>query len=39
MAAHIIHHHKLSFQAEHCPLPQIAQQELLMAAEERGEYF
>jgi len=35
----IIRHLKLSFQAERPPPPQIAQQELLMAAEERGEYF
>ena len=35
----IIRHLKLSFQAERPPPPQIAPQELLMTAEERGEYF
>ena len=35
----IIHHLKLTFFAERPPSSQIAQQELLMAAEERGEYF
>ena len=35
----IISHLKLSFMAERPPPPQIVQQELLMAAEEMGEYF
>jgi len=35
----IIHHLKLTFFAERPPSSQIAQQELLIAAEERGEYF
>jgi len=35
----IIKHLKLSFIAERPPPPQVAQQKLLMAAEERGEYF
>ncbi len=35
----IIKHLKLSFIAERPPSPQVAQQELLMAAEEREEYF
>jgi hypothetical protein len=35
----IIHHLKLTFFAKHSPPPQIVQQELMMAAEERGEYF
>jgi len=35
----IIRHLKLSFQAKRPSPPQIAQQELLMTAEERGEYF
>ena len=35
----IIRHLKLTFRAERQPPPQVLQQELLMAAEERGEYF
>ena len=35
----IIDHLKLTFMAERPPPPQSLQQELLMAAEERGEYF
>ena len=35
----IIRHLKLSFQAERPPPSQIVQQELLVAAEEREEYF
>ena len=35
----IIRHLKLSFQAERPPLCHVAQQELLMAAEEQVEYF
>jgi len=35
----IIKHLKLSFKPERPPPPQVLQQELLMAAEERGEYF
>ena len=35
----IIAHLKLTFEAERPPPPHIAHQELLMAAEERGEYF
>ena len=35
----IIRHLKLSFQAERPPPPRNVQQELLMAAEESGEYF
>ena len=35
----IIAHLKLIFMAERPPPPQIAQQELLMAAEESGEFF
>jgi hypothetical protein len=35
----IIDHLKLSFMAERPPPPQFVQKELLMAAEERGEYF
>jgi len=35
----IIDHLKLSFVAERPPPPQFVQKELLMAAEERGEYF
>ena len=35
----IIHHLKLSFQAERPPPPQVVQHELLLAAEEIGEYF
>ena len=35
----IIGHLKLSFQAERPPPPQVVQHELLMAAEEREEYF
>jgi len=35
----IIDHLKLSFHAERPPPPQVVQQELLMTAEERGEYF
>jgi hypothetical protein len=35
----IIAHLKLTFMAELPPPPQNVQQELLMAAEERGEYF
>ena len=30
---------KLIFMAKRPPLPQVVQQELLMAAEDRGEYF
>jgi len=32
-------HLKLTFEAERAPPPQVVQQELLMAAEESGEYF
>lgn len=35
----ITRHLKLSFQAEHPPLSHVAHQELLMAAEEQGDYF
>ena len=35
----IIDHLKLSFMAERPPPPHNVQQELLIAAEERGEYF
>ena len=35
----IIAHLKLTFHAERPPPPQVLQQELLMAAEEKGEYF
>jgi len=35
----IILHLKLTFQAARPPPPQFVRQELLMAAEERGEYF
>ncbi len=35
----IIDHLKLTFMAERLPPPQRLQQELLMAAEEREEYF
>jgi len=35
----IIAHLKLTFEAERPPPPHIAHQELLMAAEEKGEYF
>jgi len=35
----IIAHLKLTFEAERPPPPHIAHQELLMAAEEREEYF
>ena len=35
----IIAHLKFTFMAEHPPPPQIVQQELMMATEERGEYF
>ena len=35
----IISHLKLTFMAERPPPPQFVQKELLMAAEERGEYF
>jgi len=35
----IIAHLKLTFEAERPPPSHIAHQELLMAAEERGEYF
>ena len=35
----IIVHLKLTFEAERPPPPHIAHQELLMAAEERGQYF
>ncbi|MCK4431816.1 MAG: acid--CoA ligase [Candidatus Aminicenantes bacterium] len=35
----IIGHLKLTFHAERLPPPQVIQHELLMAAEERGEYF
>ena len=35
----IIRHLKLTFEAERPPPPHVLQQELLMAAEERGEYF
>ena len=35
----IIDHLKLTFMSERPPPPQIDRQELLMAAEERGEYF
>ena len=35
----IIKHLKLSFHAERPPPPQVLQHELLMADEERGEYF
>jgi hypothetical protein len=34
-----IRHLKLTFEAERPPPPQVAQYELLMAAEEWGEYF
>ncbi len=35
----IIDHLKLTFMAERPPPPQRVRQELLMAAEERGDYF
>jgi len=35
----IIAHLKLTFEAERPPPPQVAQHELLMAAEDRGEYL
>jgi hypothetical protein len=35
----IIHHLKLSFEAERPPPPHHVQQQLLMTAEESGEYF
>ncbi len=35
----IIAHLKLNFYAERLPPSQIVQKELLMAAEEKGEYF
>jgi len=35
----IIHHMKLTFYAGRPSPPQVVQQELLMAAEDRGEYF
>jgi hypothetical protein len=35
----IIRHLELTFDAERPPPPRIVQQELLMAAEEIGEYF
>ena len=35
----IISHLKLTFEAERPPPPCVVQQDLLMAAEERGEYF
>ena len=35
----IIRHLKLLFHAERSPSPQVVQQELLMTAEEREEYF
>jgi len=36
----IVRHLKLTFRAERPPLPpHVVQQELLMAADERGEYF
>ncbi|HEB35099.1 MAG TPA: acid--CoA ligase [Candidatus Aminicenantes bacterium] len=35
----IIRHLKLSSQAEQPPPPRVVQQELLMAVEEKGEYF
>ena len=35
----IITHLKLTFHAERPPPPQVVQQELVMAAEERGSYF
>jgi hypothetical protein len=35
----IIRHLELTFEAERPPPPHNVQQELLMAAEERGEYF
>ena len=35
----IIKHLKLGFKPERPPPPQVLQQELLMAAEERGDYF
>ncbi len=35
----IIRHLKLAFHAERPPPPHVVQQELLMTAEERGEYF
>ena len=35
----IIDHLKFTFMAERPPPSQIVQQELLMAAEEKGEYF
>jgi len=36
---HIINHLKLSFVADRPPPPQVASQELLMAAEPSTEYF
>ena len=35
----IIRHLKLTFHAERPPPPRLVQQELLMVAEEKGEYF
>lgn len=35
----IIAHLELTFEAEWIPPPHVVQQELLMAAEEMGEYF
>ena len=35
----VIDHLKLSFQEGRPPPPEVAQQELLMVAEESGEYF
>ncbi len=35
----IINHLKLTFLAERPPPPRVLQQELLMAAEEKGDYF
>lgn len=35
----ILRHIKLTFMAERPPPPQVLQQELLVAAEERGKYF
>jgi hypothetical protein len=35
----IVRHLKLTFRAERPPPPHVAQQELLIAADERGEYF
>ena len=35
----IIRHLKLTFEAERPPPPNVVQQDLLMAAEEKGEYF